>query len=333
MNEESQLDTLDDTDVAALLRTVGPRPSASAQAMAEARAAVAAEWRATVAARQRRRQFAGWATAASVAMAAVAVWVVRPLLQTEPQTVASLARVVGSVEQNRGDGRWTPLAASDSIGTGAQLRTGTDGRAALHLNSGIQLRLDSRTLVALDDSGHATLSKGAVYVDSGGAPGTPSPDFELETPAGKVHHLGTQYEARLEDASLHVGVREGRVRVSSAAGDVLGDAGERVTVTGDRVSRSPLPRTAAAWNWVGSITPPHSIEGRSVEFFLVWAARETGRTIVYTSPDVARQARSVTLSGTVEGLTPDEAVTAVLSTTSLQPELGVEHIRISAAGP
>ena len=332
MNEESRLDTLDDTDVAALLKSVGPRPSASAQAMADARAAVAAEWRATVATRQRRRQFAGWATAASVAMAAVAVWVVRPLVQPEPEIVAALVRVIGSVEQNRGDGRWTPLAADASIDGGTRLRTGTDGRAALQLPSGIQLRLDSRTLVALDDSGHATLSRGAVYVDTGVIAGAPSPDFELETPAGNVRHLGTQYEARLEEASLQVGVREGRVRVSSAGGDVVGDAGERLTVSGDRVSRSPLPRTAAAWDWVGSVTPPHSIEGRSVESFLVWAARETGRTIVYTSPDVAQQARSVTLSGTVEGLTPDEAVTAVLSTTSLQPELGDEHIRIGAAG-
>jgi ferric-dicitrate binding protein FerR (iron transport regulator) len=331
MNEESRRDILDDADVAALLRSVGPRPSASAQAMAEARAAVAAEWRATVAARRRRRQITGWATAASVAMAAVAVWIVRPLVQPEAQAVASLVRVVGSVEQNRGDGRWTPLAAADSIETGTRLRTATDGRAALQLSSGVQIRLDSRTLVALDDSSHATLASGAVYVDTGVAAGTPGPDFELETPAGRVRHLGTQYEARFEDSSLHVGVREGRVQVSSAAGDVLGDAGERLTITGDRVSRSVLPRTAAAWNWLGSITPPHSIEGRSVESFLVWAARETGRTIVYTSPDAARRARSVTLSGTVEGLTPDEAVAAVLSTTSLQPELGVEHIRIGAA--
>jgi hypothetical protein len=41
----------------------------------------------------------------------------------------------------------------------------------------------------------------------------------------------------------------------------------------------------------------------------------------------------VTLSGTVEGLTPDEAVMAVLSTTSLRPEIGAEHIRLQAARP
>ena len=333
MNEDTRSGQADEADVAALLRTVGARPAASAQAMADARRAVEAEWRAAVAARQRRRQFTGWAAAASVAVAAFGVWLARPLLQSEPMVVAALVRVVGDVEQNRGDGRWTPLAATGSLESGAQLRTEAGGRAALQMSNGVQVRLDSRTLVALDDAGHATLSRGAVYVDSGGTPGTPGPDFVLETPAGSVTHLGTQYEARVEDGSLRVGVREGRVQLSRASGDVVGDAGERLTVTGERITRSRLAPTAAEWQWVASVTPPFAVEGRSVEAFLVWAARETGRSIVYTSPDVASQARSVTLSGTVADLTPDEALVAVLSTTSLQPEIGTEHIRIRAAAP
>ncbi len=75
----------------------------------------------------------------------------------------------------------------------------------------------------------------------------------------------------------------------------------------------------AEWNWLATITPPFTLEGRSVEDFLEWAARETGRSVVFASPDAAERARAVTLSGTVEGLTPDEAVAAVLSTTSLRP--------------
>lgn len=330
MKESTRPETLDDVDVAALLRAVGARPAASAGATAEVRAAVAAEWRASVAARQRRRQFTGWAAAASVTVAALGVWLVRPLVQTEPQVVASLTRVVGGVEQNRGDGRWTPLETTGPIESGTRLRTASDGRAALQLSNGVALRLDARTLVAFEDMTHARLSQGAVYVDSGSTPGTASPQFELDTPAGRVAHLGTQYEARIMDGSVRVGVREGRVRLSHAAGDVIGAAGESLTIQGDRVVRAPLAPTAADWNWVADVTPPFRIEGRSVEDFLVWAARETGRTIVYASGDAARQARSVTLSGTVEGLTPDEAVQAVLSTTSLQPQLGAEHIRVEA---
>jgi ferric-dicitrate binding protein FerR (iron transport regulator) len=332
MNEESRSSERDDASIEALMRAVGSRPMPSAQSVADARSAVEAEWRATVAARTRRRRFTTFAAAAGVAVAAVAVWIARPALEPGQEAVATVARVVGEVQQNRGDGRWTPLATTDSLGAGSQLKTGASGRAALRLDSGVELRLDSRTLVAFEDVGRATLSSGAVYVDSGSTPGTPSPDFLLETPAGQVSHLGTQYEARLRDDHLQVGVREGRVRISAASGDVVGDAGEQLTLSDGQVSRSALPTTAAEWAWVSRVTPPFDIEGRSVESFLVWAARETGRTIVYGSPDAARQARQVTLTGTVEGLSPEEAVTAVLSTTTLQPQIGVERIRIDAAG-
>jgi hypothetical protein len=323
----------DDVDIAALLRATGTRPAATAQAMADVRAAVEAEWRSTVAARHRRRLVTGWAAAASVTVAALGVWLVRPLLQVEPQVVASLTRTVGSVEQNVGDGRWTPVATPAPLVSGVQLRTARDGRAALQLENGVELRLDARTLVAFEDTGHARLSQGAVYVDSGSPPGTRSPGFVLDTPAGAVTHLGTQYEARVVEGSVRVGVREGRVRLSHASGDLVGAAGESFTVRGNEVIRAPLAPTAPEWNWVADVTPPFNIDGRSVEDFLVWAARQTGRTIVYASPAAAQQARRATLSGTVEGLTPDEAVRAVLSTTSLAPDIGSERIRVELTQP
>jgi hypothetical protein len=321
----------DERDLAALLQAVGARPGAPDEATAAVRTAVAAEWRASVVARRRQRQvrrFTGWAAAAGIAVAAFGVWLARPMLEPQPAVVASLARVVGAVEQNRGDGRWTPIASDAALEAGTQLRTAGDGRAALRLASGVELRLDARTQLALDDEQRATLAKGAVYVDAGRPTGGPGPRFDLVTPAGTVSHLGTQYEARLAGHGVLVAVREGRVRLSGDAGDVIGNAGEQLTVAQGQVSRAPLSPTAANWNWVGSVTPPFEIEGRSVESFLVWAARETGRTVVYESPDAARQARSVILRGTVTGLTPDEAVQAVLSTTSLQPRIQADHIRV-----
>ena len=333
MNESSRPETPDDVDIAALLRAAGARPTATASAMADVRAAVESEWRATVAARRRRRLVTGWAAAASVTVAALGVWLVRPMLQVEPRVVASLTRTVGSVEQNVGDGRWTPVATAAPLVSGTQLRTARDGRAALQLENGVELRLDARTLVAFEDTGHARLAQGAVYVDSGSPPGTPGPGFVLDTPAGPIAHLGTQYEARVLDGSVRVGVREGRVRLSHTSGDLVGAAGESFTVRGSEVIHAPLAPTAPEWNWVADVTPPFSIDGRTVEEFLVWAARQTGRTIVYGSPAAAEQARRAVLNGTVEGLTPDEAVHAVLSTTSLAPEIGAERIRVEVTQP
>jgi len=333
VSEASRLDEPDDREILALLRRVGARPTAPAGDAADVREAVEAEWRAMLAARRRRRAVTGWAVAASVAVAAVGVWLVRPLVQTEPAVVAAVSRAVGGIEVERGDGRWTPVAAADAIVAGMQLRTTGDGRAALRLASGVDLRLDGRTRVSFEDTRHARLVQGAVYVDAGPGPHPASAAFEIETPAGRIEHLGTQYEARVVEGGVRVGVREGQVRLSLDSGDVVGRAGESLTVLEGEVTRTALAPNAPEWRWLETVTPPFEIEGRTVEEFLAWAARETGRTVVFASPDAAGLARRVTLDGTLEGLTPDEAVLAVLSTTSLRPQIGAERIRVEAARP
>ena len=303
----------DDGDLARLLAATGPRNQPSAETTAAVRAAVEAEWRRSV--------------------AAVAVWMARPLYLPAAGPIASLARVVGDVQLDAGDGRWEALAAGSIVNPGAVIRTGRDGRAALRMTDGVELRLDVGTRVAFNDASDASLSQGAVYVDSGPDVGVPASNFQLETPVGSVRHLGTQYQARLMEQDLRVGIREGRVEVSGTRGTVLGSAGELLTVGAGGTSRSKLAPTAHEWNWVGDVTPPFSIEGRSVDDFLSWAARETGRKIVYASAVVEQQARTVTLSGTVEGLAPEQAVTAVLSTTSLRPRIEDDQIRIEAIAP
>jgi ferric-dicitrate binding protein FerR (iron transport regulator) len=331
MNEEPRTDARDDTDLAALLAAAGPRNLPSPEALASVRAAVEAEWRATVAARQRRRRFTSWAAAAGVAAASLAVWIAQPLRSPDGVVVASLTRVVGDVQQNSGDGRWVPLDSAGSLATGTQLRTGTGGQAALRLDDGVELRLDSRTLLVFEEAQQARLAHGAVYVDSHAGPGTTPSDFTLATPVGTVRHLGTQYQARIANGDLRVAVREGRVQVGTTAGNVQGVAGEQLTISNGHIARAELTANAADWDWLATITPPFSLEGRSVDAFLTWAGRETGRAVVYGSPDAEQQAHEVILSGTLEGLTPDEAVAAVLSTTSLQAALDGDRIRIEAA--
>ncbi|MBP9591019.1 MAG: FecR domain-containing protein [Steroidobacteraceae bacterium] len=321
----------DDQDLAALLAAAGPRVQPSSLDAAQVRAAVEAEWRDAVDARRQRRRYATWGAAASLAVAAVGIWVARPWLSPPGEVVATLTRVTGVVEANSGKGRWTPVVDGSEVTTGTRLRTGTGGRAALALGDALAVRLDTHTQVTLADAGHAALDEGAVYVDAGATRGTQAPRFDLETPAGIVRHLGTQYEARLARGALSVGVREGRVSVDGRSGQVTAGAGERLVIADGRIERERLDPHGAAWTWVGTVTPPFSIEGRSVEDFLAWAGRETGRQIVYASPEAEARARSVTLRGTVEGLTPDEAVAAVLATTTLEPVIEPSHIRVEAA--
>jgi len=335
--EQAMQDSDDEATVAALLRATGPRPMPSREAMAAVREAVEAEWRSVTTARaherRRPRRYASWAAAAaSIAVAAVAVWAVRSNLDSPAATVASLVRIEGEVQQDGGDGRWTSLARGDSVREGAQLRTTAAGRAAIVLSSGVELRLDHATRVAFEDAGHATLFEGAAYVDSGSAPGPAARDLVLATPVGRVRHLGTQYLVRLDDSTLQVAVREGRVALESPTATAIAGPDEQLTLADGQVSRAPLAGSAADWQWIADVTPPFSLEGRTVEEFLLWAARETGRTVAYATPEAGRQARSVTLSGSVEDLAPDAAIQAVLSTTSLKPVIGTDRIRIEAAG-
>lgn len=331
MNENRHSSDADETDIARLLARVGPRSEPPARAAAEVRAAVAAAWRQTVDTREQRRRYTGWAVAAGVAVAAVGAWLARPLYLPEPVTVATLARVVGEVQVESGRGQWMPLVAGSVIKSGAVVRTGAEGRAALELESGVSLRLDTATQLAFDDAQEAALSRGAVYVDSGAEAASAGGRFVVATPAGNVRHLGTQYEARLADNVLQVGVREGRIEVSGAHASVIGNAGEVLSIGAGGVTRSALPPNSPAWDWVADVTPPFSIEGRTVDEFLTWAGREMGRKVVYGSPEVERAAKSVTLSGTVEGLPPQQAVAAVLATASLTSTVADDSIEVGQA--
>lgn len=331
MNENRPMNDRDEPDIARLLAKVGPRVQPPAATAADVHAALEAEWRRTVAARRQRRRFTGWAAAAGIAVAAVGSWVARPLYLPEAATVATVTRVVGEVQVESDGGQWASLAAGSAVKSGAVLRTGDHGRAALDLASGVRLRLDSGTRLAFNDGHEAALAQGAVYVDSG--PGQASASFLLDTVAGNVRHLGTQYEARLEGGVLRVGIREGSVEVSGHRASVIGSAGEVLEIGEGRVTRAALAPNAAAWDWVTDVTPPFSIEGRTVAEFLAWAARETGRPVVYASPEVERLAKSVTLNGSVEGLPPQQAVAAVLATTSLETTVTEDGIQVERASP
>ena len=71
------------------------------------------------------------------------------------------------------------------------------------------------------------------------------------------------------------------------------------------------------WAWAEQIAPEFALEGRSLRTFLDWAARETGFTMRLASPDLARSADGIWLHGSAAGLTPSQALEAVLPTCGL----------------
>jgi ferric-dicitrate binding protein FerR (iron transport regulator) len=263
-------------------------------------------------------------------MAAVGLWLLRPTQTTGPLTVASLTRTTGQVEYREPDGTWRPANAGTTLKAGAELRSGEDGRSALELENGVQLRLDSDTRLAFSDARSAVLSEGSVYVDTGAAPGSQGREFVIETAHGTVSHLGTQYLAQVDGGSLRVAVREGRVSIKSPRGSFTGLAGEQLRLSPQGLERASIEPYARDWHWVGQVVPPYQIEGRSVEEFLAWTARESGHGLRFASAEARELARSTLLRGSIEGLEPERALEAVLATTNLQPrvENGLIHIHV-----
>ena len=327
----------DDADLAALLRAVGPREQPPAAMTAAVREAVAAEWRAAVAARQpvaRPRNVRPWlAIAASIAAVAIAVGVALPRLGGRDAPFATVARVDGTVQVRRADASdWQPVAAGTGVAPADEIRTLDDGRLALRRDDGLEVRLDGATQLAFVDSGSAALASGRVYVDAG-RPGTGTGSFVLRTPQGEVRHLGTQYSVGLDGGGLKVAVREGSVAIEHGRSPVIARAGEALVIAGDgSVQRAALPAYGDAWRWAEAMAPQFAIEGRSLDEFLAWAARETGRDVVYASADAAREAEATQLKGSVAGLSPEAAVMAVLaSEPGLQHEITGGQIRIERA--
>jgi ferric-dicitrate binding protein FerR (iron transport regulator) len=304
-----------DLGIEELLRVLGARDEPSEQLTNAVREAVHAEWRAVVQRRSRRRVL-------SVAFAAglaslIAATVVLRVRQPEPQWVANVVTVEGQ-PQIRFDGARHLVQAGEVLQTGASLQTEA-ARVALQVGSSgtLSLRIDAGSRVLFKAPGVIELQAGALYVDASAE--VPPVPLTVQTAAGAVRHIGTQYQVRTlagRTKGIEVSIREGRVEIASTFGTNAGVAGELVAVsTTGGIERSALSSYDVSWQWATRIAPPFDIADRSLSVFLEWVARETGRELIYDDAAARRAAAGLKLFGSIAGLDPDTALAAVLSTT------------------
>jgi ferric-dicitrate binding protein FerR (iron transport regulator) len=309
---------MNDQDLERVLKSVGLREKPPADVERSVREHVHAEWRSVVFERRRRgRQRTYLALAASIVAAAVAFWALGPQLGGSAEPVATVALATGDVRVTAGwFDNWHGVAGGQPLLEGQTLETGATGRGALALPGGISARVDHGSRLVLAAADRLVLERGTLYVDSGSAPAAP---LDVVTTTGTVSHVGTQYEVRLLDSSVRVRVRDGMVEWRSSRGDVeRGASGVQLTIRDDgRVERSSVPGYGAAWDWTLEAAPSIDIEGLPLSQFLAWAARETGREVVYASPEAESEAEGIVVHGSIAGLTPAEALDAVLATTSV----------------
>jgi hypothetical protein len=312
----------DDSDIARVLRAADGRAGPSEEMKQSVYAAVHAEWRATTEKRRKQRTQRVWlAAAASVALAAVALFLGRTVLDPQGAPIATISRTTGVAQIKDGEsGKWRYVGDTKELHVGERIQTGAEGRVAIAMPDGVSVRLDRYTNIALVDADRIDVTEGAVYVDSG-VPGAHPGRLQIGTRTGVMRHIGTQYEARiLPGGGTRIRVREGRVDVTSARGAMRTvQVGEQVLVVSSGIQNGGyIEPSSTEWDWASNASPGFDIDGRPVHEFLVWAGRETGLKVVFATPESAAEAQRAVLSGSVAGLGPDEALAAILPTTSLR---------------
>ena len=307
----------DDEGIEALLREVGVRDLPASEVMEQVRDVVHGEWRQMVEQRARRKRVIGYAMAAGIAAVALAVTLAVQFVARPAVTLAQVDRVVGRLEVDpAGFGEWRAVLPGEQVKTGDTIRTDESSSAALDFGNGVSVRIDAGSLIEFTAPERLALDHGGVYVDADPHAGK-ARGLIVETPYGSVRHLGTQYQVHASRSGIEVSIREGRVEIANAAGTHTGAAGEQLRLAREGgLSRGTVAPHDASWQWAARIAPALDIEHRPLTAFLDWVSRETGKQVVYATPQLQLQASQLILRGSVDELSPEQALAAVLAPTS-----------------
>jgi ferric-dicitrate binding protein FerR (iron transport regulator) len=278
------------------------------------------EWNRS-AARSRTRRWMVPLAVAAAAMLAVAV-ILQPAPPPSPDVpLGEFVRVADAAESGHRMG--------DTVLAGETVASGQAGGMSILLVGGESVRLDRDTTVVFLDRDHLRLLEGRVYADTGNYVYRDRA-LVVETGNGTVTDVGTQFSVDARGVSLDVAVREGRVDVRNDDQQLVAIAGERLLIEpGQGVQVREVSPHDDYWGWVAELAPAYDIENRSLLDFLRWAARETGRELVFEDSNLRMAAMKTDLHGSVEDFTPDEAISAVLATTSFTYRVAEDRIVIS----
>jgi hypothetical protein len=319
MSHDSQEPFVNDGDqIGRLLKLAGHRQMPDPADMRRAREAARTEWTGVVRRRAWRGRWRLGLGAMAAALCGIAAWVsLRTPAPAVPADVATFHRVMGTVVVTSVEGRRTVTGPGIRLEPGARLEIANDSRAALVLIDGTTISFDRATVAVFANTHHVTLERGAAYIDSGGAAGAESA-LRIETAFGAVRHLGTQFEVRVAAASMRVRVREGLVAVERGAAKWTTGVGEALVVAASGPpSRERIATTGPEWRWIHELSQPFILEGSTLQAFLDWIGREQGWRWEIADATLRARADRVVLHGSIEGLTPEEALSAVLPAAGL----------------
>ena len=305
-------DILDEKQLEKILKKAGPRPLPPKGVSEEIRSALHATWREEVTNSKRTKKMQWLALAASVAIVVTA-----GLFQFQEETPESIASVDGSINsvENYSNGGWEVLA-QDSLVVASRVRTGNNAYLSLTLATGMNIRLDQNSEISLIGTHTLNLKKGSVYVDSYGH--RPGAGFVVNTKFGSANDIGTQFAVSAHEDGWNIQVREGAVLVHDDGIKTQLELGDRLDISANDVTTATkVEPDDASWKWAENVSPHFDIEGRSLNDYLNWMSRETGRKVGFRTELARSSAKTTILHGSIEGLLPAESLSVVLSTTEL----------------
>lgn len=319
-------------DIARLIAGAGKRPVPPAQIHESARAAVEQAWNESTSQRTSRRR-ALWLSAAGVAaMTFGLIWLALQRPSAEASDAATLLAARGEVTVTTTQDRQLIVAGS-RLPAGTTVRTAKTGFVLMTVAS-VTMHVGPQSTLRIGRAGRVRLTDGRLYVESAVA-SEPSPPLIVLTPFGQVSHLGTQFQVIVDSAAMTVSVRSGHVRVKEPDDRVQRlTEGDGLEVHRDgTVQRITVAPYGASWAWVDSLVPDFPIDGRPLSEFLAWYTRETGLKLVLMGPRTVAAVRRTTLSGSIAGLTPNQALAAVMATTDLECDMSMPgEIRVRMRG-
>ena len=316
MNTERDRRADGSDEIGRLIAAAGKRPAPSAQMHQAVRTAVEQAWSEAVSRGRFRRRSLWLAAAATIGAIAFSLFWLGLRQPVAADSDATLLAARGEVTV-RATGDRQLIVAGSRLPVGTTVRTAPSGFVLLTVAS-VSMRVGPDSAVRIGRAGHVRLREGRIYAETAGT-GAGGPPLVVQTPFGRVSHLGTQFQVEVSSSAMDVSVRSGRVRVAeSDAREQTLTQGEGVQVlSGGEVRRMRVAPYGASWAWADALVPDFPIDGRPLSEFLAWYARETGLRLVLVGADAASAVEHTILSGTIAGLTPDQALAAVMATTGL----------------
>ena len=321
MSHDSQPPCVNDGDqIGRLLKLAGRRQMPDPADMRRAREAARTEWTVVVRRRAWRGRWRLGLGAMAAALCGIAAWVSlrAPTAPAVPADVATFHRVMGTVVVTSVEGRRTVTGPGIRLEPGSRLEIANDSRAALVLIDGTTISFDRATVAVFDEcpSRDARARRGVHRLRT--APPAPSPRFGSKPPSVQSVIWGRNSRCVSPPRRCAFACVKDWWPWSAAPRSGPTGAGEALVLAASGTpSRERIATTGPEWRWVHELSEPFVLEGATLQAFLDWIGREQGWRWEIADATLRARADRVVLHGSIEGLTPEEALSAVLPAAGL----------------